>query len=253
MISRQHIDIVLMEPQKSENVGTTARAMANMGLGRLVLVRPRSLHRELMETTATSQALKIVEEMVIHQQLDQALAPYRQVVATTARMGNRRGPFYSPRQLAPQLLPVPGEEACPTAILFGPERMGLSTVDLRLCQKIVRIPTDQPEASSLNLSQAVLLLGYELLLAAGGEPQAPAVKPAPQHQLAEMYADLSQTLVYIGFLPDDNPEHWLMNIKKIFNRSQLTSGECNLWRGICRQLHWALNNTDKLTSPNNGS
>lgn len=253
MISRQHIDIVLLAPQKSENIGTTARAMANMGLGRLVLVRPRSLHRELMETTATSHALKILDDMVIHQELDKALAPYQLVVATTARTGNRRGPFYTPRQLAPELLPGPKQEPCPTAILFGPERMGLGTDDIRHCQKVVRIPTEKPETSSLNLAQAVLLLGYELLLAAGGEPAAPTVKSAPQHQLAEMYDDLSQTLVHIGFLPPDNPEHWLMNIKKIFNRSQLTCGECNLWRGICRQMRWALNNTDKLPSHGNES
>jgi tRNA C32,U32 (ribose-2'-O)-methylase TrmJ len=55
--------------------------------------------------------------------------------------------------------------------------------------------------------------------------------------------------VRIGFLPADNPEHWLMNIKKIFNRSLLTSGECNLWRGVCRQLRWALENADRLPEP----
>jgi tRNA/rRNA methyltransferase len=104
----------------------------------------------------------------------------------------------------------------------------------------VRIPTDRPETSSLNLAQAVLLLGYELLLAAGAAPDPPAVRPAPQAELAGMYADLAGLLLEIGFLPADNPEHWLMNIKKIFNRSLLTSGECNLWRGVCRQARWAL-------------
>jgi tRNA C32,U32 (ribose-2'-O)-methylase TrmJ len=128
------------------------------------------------------------------------------------------------------------------ALLFGPERMGLATGDLRRCQKVVRIPTDRPETSSLNLAQAVLLLGYELLLAAGAGPEPPAVRPAPQAELAGMYADLTDLLLQIGFLPTDNPEHWLMNIKKIFNRSLLTSGECNLWRGVCRQARWALAN-----------
>jgi tRNA/rRNA methyltransferase len=92
------------------------------------------------------------------------------------------------------------------------------------------------------LAQAVLLIGYELLLAAVASPDPPAVRPAPQNELSGMYADLADLLLKIGFLPADNHEHWLMNIKKIFNRSLLTSGECNLWRGICRQARWAMNN-----------
>jgi len=239
-ISRRHIDVVLAEPQKSENIGATARAMANMGLGRLVLVRPRGLHREVMESTATSHALNILAEMTVHNDLDEALATYGLVVGTTARPGRHRGPFYTPRQLAPLILT--GEsQAWPVAILFGPERMGLATGDLRRCQKVVHIPTDCPETSSLNLAQAVLLIGYELLLAAVDQPEPPAVRPAPQAELSGMYADLADLLLKIGFLPADNTEHWLMNIKKIFNRSLLTSGECNLWRGICRQARWALN------------
>ena len=241
-LSRRHIDVVLAEPQKSENIGAAARAMANMGLGRLVLVRPRNLRRELMESMATSHALSVLTEMTLHEDLDEALAPYGLVVGSTARPGRHRGPFYTPRQLAPLLLADEGKEPGPVALLFGPERMGLTTGDLRLCQKVVRIPTDRPETSSLNLAQAVLLLGYELLLAAGAAPEPPAVRPAPQAELAGMYADLTDLLLQIGFLPADNPEHWLMNIKKIFNRSLLTSGECNLWRGVCRQARWALAN-----------
>ena len=239
ILSRGHIDVVLAEPQKSENIGAAARAMANMGLGRLVLVRPWNLHRELMESMATSHALGVLENMTVFEDLDQALAPYSLVVGTTARTGRHRGPFHTPRQLSPLLL-----TGGPAALLFGPERMGLSTDDLRRCQKVVRIPTDRPEASSLNLAQAVLILGYELLLAAeeasGPAAEPPALRPAPQAELTGMYADLTDFLLQIGFLPADNPGHWLMNIKKIFNRSLLTSGECNLWRGVCRQARWAL-------------
>jgi len=244
-ISRRHIDVVLSEPQKSENIGASARAMANMGLGRLVLVRPRSLHLDVMESTATSHAWNILAEMAVYDDLDEALAKYGLVVGTTARSGRQRGPFYTPRQLAPSLLTgAKSGQAWPVALLFGPERMGLATGDLRRCQKVVRIPTDGHKTSSLNLAQAVLLIGYELLLAAGASPEPPAVRPAPQEELSGMYADLADLLLQIGFLPTDNHEHWLMNIKKIFNRSLLTSGECNLWRGVCRQARLALANKD---------
>ncbi len=247
MLSRQHIDVVLMEPQKSDNIGATARAMANMGLGKLKLVRPRSLNRDLMTATATSHAHYLIENMEVYQELDDALAPYSLIVGTTARQGSRRGPFLTPRQLAPQLLSFEEtSEPIPTALLFGAERMGLSTADMRRCQKVICIPTADQATSSLNLAQAVLLIGYELLIAAGGEPEAPQIKPAPQADLEGMYQDLTATLVRIGFLPSKNPEHWMMNIKKIFNRTLLTSGECHLWRGVCRQLRWALENTEEL-------
>jgi tRNA/rRNA methyltransferase len=248
MKSRRHIDVVLVEPQKSDNIGAAARAIANMGLGRLVLVRPRSLNRDLMEAAATAQALHILEGMLVTRDLGEALAPYEMAVGATARLGNRRGPFHTPRQLAAELL-AEGEDGAVirTALVFGTERTGLSTADLRSCHKVVRIPTEDAASSSLNLAQAVLLMGYELLIAAGGEPAAPRVRPAPRKELDDMYDDLSATLVHIGFLPADNTAHWLMNIKKIFNRSALTSGECNLWRGICRQVRWALANTDKLS------
>ncbi|MGL4208012.1 MAG: RNA methyltransferase [Candidatus Adiutrix sp.] len=254
MASRRHIDVVLLEPQKSDNIGAAARAMANMGLGRLILVRPRSLNRELIEATATTHALDFLDNMKVYPDLAEALAPYEIVVGTTARVGDRRGPFSTPRQVAATLLADiqtdDGESRRPPrprALLFGPERMGLSTEDLRRCQKVVRIPTENPDSSSLNLAQAVLLLGYELLMAAGGEPCAPKIVPANQKVLNEMYDDLTTTLVHIGFLPAKNSAHWFMNVKKIFSRSLLTTGECNLWRGICRQIRWALDNTDSLT------
>jgi tRNA/rRNA methyltransferase len=232
-------------PQKPENIGGSARAIANMGLGGLILVRPRTINEELITATATIHAEHILRETKTFNSLEEAVAPFEMVIGTTARGGNRRGPFYTPSQLAPQLLF--SQDAPPIALVIGPERMGLSTQDLRLCQKIVSIPTADPQASSLNLAQAVLILGYELLLAAGGEsPPPPKIKAASQENLLGMYEDLENTLTKIGFLPEDNPGHWLMNIKKIFNRSQLTPGECDLLRGICRQIRWAVNNMDHL-------
>jgi tRNA/rRNA methyltransferase len=130
--------------------------------------------------------------------------------------------------------------------------MGLSTPDLRYCHRIIRIPTANSDACSLNLAQAVLIVGYELLLAAGGEPSAPpAVAPASQKSLNLMYDELESTLTGIGFLPADTPGHWLMNIKQIFNRSLLTKGECDLLMGMCRQIRWAVKNLDDLPPSDN--
>jgi tRNA/rRNA methyltransferase len=233
--------VVLVEPQKSENIGTAARAMSNMGLGNLVLVRPRVSKPELMEAAATRLGEPVIKNLTTFEDLKSALAPYQIVVGTTARAGSSRGPFADPKTLAPELL----KEKDPprVAILFGTERMGLSTEDLRLCHKTMIIPTDSPESSSLNLAQAVLIIGYELLSAAAGTPSpALPIIPAENIDFERAMEDLKDTLIQIGFLPEKNPAHWFMNVKKIFRRSYLTRGECDLIQGICRQIRWKIEN-----------
>ena len=197
-----------------------------------------------MEAAATSHAQSVLKSMLVAPDLPSALAPYQLVVGTTARAGSRRGPLLTPGNLAPLVL---SGDPPKTALVFGPERMGLSTADLRLCQKVVRIPTAKSAASSLNLAQAVLILGYELLLGAGGEPASPpAATAAPHSSVSRMYSELESVLVGIGYLPAENTGHWLMNIKKILNRTLLSQGECDLLLGVCRQIRWAVRNLSEL-------
>jgi tRNA/rRNA methyltransferase len=236
--------VVLVEPQKSENIGTAARAMSNMGLGNLVLVRPRLSKPELMEASATKLGESIIKNLKSFEDLKDALSPYQIVVGTTARRGILRGPFTDPKTLAPELLKE--EDPPKTALLFGTERMGLSTEDLRLCHKVMIIPTDSPEHSSLNLAQAVLIIGYELLMAASGPPSPPlSITPAENVDFERAMEDLKEVLSEIGFLPENNPGHWFMNVKKIFRRSYLTRGECDLIQGICRQIRWKMEHCKK--------
>lgn len=246
--SARHVKVVLVQPQKSENIGATARAMGNMGLGELALVQPVSLSLNVVRAMGTSAGAEIIDAMTVHETLPQALADCHLVVGSTARLGGHRGPFHTPKMLAREILDLPeGKQA---ALVFGPERMGLSTADLRLCQKVISIPTQAPEVSSLNLAQAVLLMGYELLTAGGGESnRPPLIDPAGQFELNGMYDQLKDTLLGIGFLPRNNPDHYLMNIKKIFNRTTLSEGECNLIRGMCSQMRWAVKNSQKLDWP----
>jgi tRNA/rRNA methyltransferase len=213
--------------------------MANMGLGRLVLVEPRVSKPELMEAAATRQGAGRLREAKISASLEEALAPYAVVVGTTARIGAQRGRAYPPRLLLPSLLA--GDPPPPAALVFGTEREGLSTGELRLCSKTLTIPTAEPESSSLNLSQAVLIVGYELLLAAGGEPAPPPpIKPATFADRKRALDDLQKALEEIGFLPRANPERYFQNVKKIFDRGSLARGECDLIMGICRQLRYRL-------------
>lgn len=230
--------VVLFQTSLSENIGTTARAAANMGIGSLIVVDPYRFEEDIIRAVATKTAESLVDRIVVKENLREALADFNYVVGTTARRGGHRGPFYSPRTMAEKLVDLSHEGK--VALLFGPERSGLTNAELRLCQAVVRIPTADPKSSSLNLAQAVLILAYELFLTSSNQKPAPKIKPAPMSDILAMYDHFSETMVKIGFLPEDNTDHWLMNFKKIFNRSGLTHGECNLIRGMCRQINWAI-------------
>jgi tRNA/rRNA methyltransferase len=236
----ENVGVVLFQPSMSENIGTTARAMANMGLGPLTVVKPYRFDRDIMLSTATRAGCAHIESATVTQTLEEALADYQYVVGTTARRGSHRGPFLAPRPMAGKIMAM-GKNTR-VALLFGPERAGLTTAELRHCQAVVRIPTADPKTGSLNLAQAVLILGYELLNAVKPQTPPPDLKPAPMSEVEAMYDALTETLLTIGFLPDENTDHWLMSFKRIFNRSGLTHGDCNLLRGMCRQIHWALEN-----------
>jgi len=243
-VSLENVAVILCRPALAENIGTAARAAANMGLGRLIVVEPCELDYDVMRGAATRSGEALVKKMTISPSLPEALAEFNYVVGTTARRGSHRGPFTTPRELAEKLIAL--SRGNKTALVFGPERTGLTTAELRLCQTVVRIPTAGDRVSSLNLAQAVLILGYELLLAQFEEPSPPPLKLADQTELQAMYEHLVRTMLKIKFLPDQNTEHWLMSFKRIFNRTGLTHGECNLIRGVCRQIEWALENPDKL-------
>ena len=244
-----NVGVVLNQPQIQENIGAAARAAANMGVAELVLVRPCPFEERVVKAVATRTGEGLVDRIIVKDRLEDALADYQYVIGTTARRGSHRGPFHTPRGIAGKVLERSRDGRI--ALLFGPERTGLTNSDLRLCQALVRIPTADPRTSSLNLAQAVLVMCYELFLARNPEPVPPQVKAAPVSELLAMYRHLADTMVRIGFLPDENTDYWLMNFKKIFNRTGLTHGECNLIRGMCRQILWAVKTGGK--APHNGA
>ena len=105
---------------------------------------------------------------------------------------------------------------------------------------MITIPTASPSVSSINLAQAVLILGYELLTVRTQDPPPSAVKLAPAGEVQAMYDHMKRAFTLIGFLPEMNTDHWLMSFKRIFNRAGLTEGDCNLLRGLCRRIENAV-------------
>ncbi len=235
------IAIVLCRPQISENIGAAARAMNNMGLGRLIVVDPGNCDLTRVVRMATGTSIDIIESMEVYGSLEEALGPFNFVAATTARTGAHRPPMTSPRALAGQLSDI--SERNDAAILFGPEDRGLANEHLRLCDTIVRIPTAR--FSSVNLAHAVMVICWEIFMASAEPPADPPPRLANRFELEGMYSHLKEVLMKIGFIDRQNPEHWMLSLRRFFSRIQLRAREVRVVRGICRQVDWYTEQLEK--------
>jgi tRNA/rRNA methyltransferase len=167
----------------------------------------------------------------------EALDGFNYIVGTTARLGKARGPFISPRAAAQDIAGISQKNKI--ALLFGPEDTGLANEELRLCHAVVTIPTSR-EFTSLNLSHAVMILCYEILIASSGATVAAETIPklALSSELEGMYGQIKTLLADIEFLNPENPDYWIMHLRRFFTRAGILSREVKIVRGICRQLQW---------------
>jgi len=241
-MNTEHFAIVLVETQIPENIGSVARAMNNMGFRRLVLVKPIRCDLSRVLKTATGSSIDIVEEMETYDDLKEALGPFQYVVGTTARTGSHRPALTNPRRLAHDLVAISQENR--VALLFGPEDRGLSNEHLRYCHTTATIPTAR--FSSLNLAHAVMILCYEIFMT--GKQPAPEALPrlANKFELEGMYDHLKDVFMKIGFINPQNPEHWMLNIRRFLSRLPLRAREVRVIRGICRQMDWYTGQLEKL-------
>jgi tRNA/rRNA methyltransferase len=243
--------VVLFQPKFSENVGSAARACANMGVSRLILVAPRDYDPDRAAALATAKGREVLFAAGTAPDLETALAPFSRVYGTTARLGGWRKGLVSPRAAAAEIVPAlaGGETA---ALVFGPEDAGLTNMETRLCGRLVTIPTAQ-EATSLNLAQAVLVLLYECLMAASGSArsgraaggEAPAAPARPGREITHgereaLFSALSRALTAIDFLKGDNPDYFLLPLRRFAERVRPTRAEFSMLMGICRQILWAV-------------
>jgi tRNA/rRNA methyltransferase len=230
----ENIAVVLVQPQIPENIGSVARAMNNMGISRLILVKPENCDLTRILKMATGTSIDIVEAMEVHDELRDALNPFQYVVGTTARTGSHRPALTSPRKLAHDLIAVSQENL--VAVLFGPEDRGLSNEHLRYCHTIATIPTSR--FASLNLAQAVMIICYEIFLAGQERSDEDLPRLANKFELEGMYDHLKEVLMRIGFINPQNPEHWMLNIRRFLSRMPLRARDVRIIRGICRQIDW---------------
>jgi TrmH family RNA methyltransferase len=228
-----NIRIVLVRPRGGANVGAVARAMKNMGLEDLALVRP-AIVKQFWSKAMAVHAEDVLRRACRYDTLAGAVADCGLVVGTTCRGGLYRRAAEPPRAAAPRILAAAGSNR--VAVVFGPEDHGLNNADLKLCQQLVTIPTN-PGYASLNLAQAVLVCAYEFLLAAS-ENAATTQVLATAERVEFMFQRLQAALLSIGFLHRDNPDHIMFAFRRVLGRAQLEERDVKVWLGLARQIEW---------------
>lgn len=232
-----NIQVVLVEPQHPGNIGAVARAMKNMGFSRLVLVNPPEDFGGQEAVRMALNGADILVKAQIFSSFEAAIAPMGLVIGTSCRPGKERFPVYTPREIVSRVLAT--AQTNQVALVFGPERSGLCNEHLDRCHLLVRIPSSEA-FPSLNLAQAVMVLCYELYTACVQESILPtsSMVPADTAQVEQMYADLQDFLLQIGFLDPQNPWRIMRALRRLFGRAGLTPREVNILRGIIRQARW---------------
>ena len=233
----KNISIVLYKPKYAGNIGSVARAAKNMGISNIIVVGTNDFDREAMQQRSTHLAADVLDKIQYIESAEEALGNFNYIVGTTARLGKARGPFISPRAAAQDIADISQKNK--VALLFGPEDTGLANDQLRLCHSVVTIPTSR-EFTSLNLSHAVMILCYEIFIASS--PAACVKEATPKlalsSELEGMYGQIKTLFADIGFLNPENPDYWMMHLRRFFSRAGILSREVNIIRGFCRQLQW---------------
>jgi tRNA/rRNA methyltransferase len=232
--------VVLMRPKLPENVGAVARACANMGCGRLVIVDPCSWDADRAFALATSKGRPLIEQASFEPDLHSALAHFSLVFGTTARTGGWRKRIATPEDAAQQIV-ASLSGGSRIGMVFGPEDKGLTNQEIELCGNLVTIPTAQA-AASLNLAQAVLVVLYECFKCASRACPASVAKgdePVGWEERERLFAVLRETLLKIDFLKVDNAAFWMLSVKRFMNRFEIRRSEYDMIMGICRQVRWA--------------
>jgi len=232
------IRIILVEPSHPGNVGAAARAMKNMALESLVLVRPRQFpHAEA--TARASGADDVLARAQVVDSLAEATAGCGFIAATTSRERDQNFRVLDVRDAARRI--IRAAQRGPVAVLFGAERTGLSNAALEPSHILIRIPADKRYAS-LNLAMSVQIVAYELFRAhaqfaarvhAASTKRRGGAQLATPAEMAKLYAHLEQVLKEVDFRDRTASGTHLMNrFRRFLQRAELDQNEANIVRGL---------------------
>jgi tRNA/rRNA methyltransferase len=245
MAAEEQFAFVLVRTKAAGNIGAAARALANMGFGDLRLVAPDG-GADRIASELAAHGREVLRGARIWPGLGAALHDRTLSIGTTCRSGPYRSAAQSLSDIIEQLRAVDPNER--VAFVFGPEDHGLSNDDLRYCQRLLTIPTARGH-SSINLAQAVMLVAYELFMAApprdtlrtraeAGARQRAMLAPAPVGEIESMLERMEKALISVGFLGTDNSQRIMLALHAILGRTRLSRRELDIFNGIAHQIDW---------------
>lgn len=231
--------IILVEPQLGENIGAAARAMRNFGLSDLRLVSPRDGWPNPDAVPMASAGTVILDTATVFGALGEAISDLHRVFALTARPRDIIKPALTLQEAVCDIRRACGD-GLKCGFLFGPERSGLSNDHLALADTVVSIPAN-PDFSSVNLAQAVLLTGYQWFVAeppqSSEEVYNEHTRPATKGEILGLMEHLEGELDKGGFLrPPEKKPAMIRNIRNLWQRADLREQDVKTLRGIIASL-----------------
>jgi tRNA/rRNA methyltransferase len=231
--------IILVRPQLGENIGMAARAMLNCGLSELRLVAPRDGWPSEKAQRAASGADVVLDNAEVFDSVAEAVTGLQRVVATTARTRELVQRIVTARRAATDMREwiAAGERV---GILFGPERTGLENDDAVFADTALTIPLN-PQFSSLNVAQAVLLVSYEWMTSGENAPEERmsehATRPATKDELQNLFDHLERALDQSGFLRHKAMRPGMVNnLRALLQRASMTEQEVRTFHGVIKFL-----------------
>lgn len=239
-----HVRFVLVRTSHPGNIGASARAMKNMGFGDLSLVNPKDFPSETAYFRAKA-AKDVLKSATLYPNLYDAIKDCHLVIGTSARNRKIPWPLLSPRDMAKEITNLSSKETKKVALIFGREDRGLTNEELGLCNMHVHIPT-HPEYTSLNLSQAVQLIAYEirgnLLLESNKSPKEDWDVPlADFEEIERLIEHFDELMKEVNFYDEDNPRKILIRVRRFFKKSKIDHMEANIFRGLFASIQKRLN------------
>lgn len=221
-----------------ENIGAAARAMTNFGLADLRIVRPQPRFPHPKAVAMASGALAVLEGARVFDTVEQAVDGLTLLFATTARERGQAKPVDGPAEAA-ALMRAEAEKGAQAGVLFGRERTGLENDEISRADRVITFPVN-PKFRSLNLSQAVLLVGYEWFkLTDGALPfEMPSYSgPAEKQHLNAFFAHIEEALDRAGFfIPEGRRPVMVRNLRNIFHRLGLSEADIRTLHGVVAAL-----------------
>ena len=241
--------VILSRPTLSQNIGSCARAMLNFGLTEMRLIDPQANWLDKNARALSADADSVLENAKVFQTPEEAFADLHAIYATTARPRDMIKEVVSPQEAAQEVTEKTAQGQ-KVGLLFGSEKCGLENEEIALSDKILTIPLN-PDFSSINLAQAVILVTYEVYQASLSQPERNPLwerhdPEAPRGELIGFFEHLEKELGSRGYFKADHKRPLMeRNLRNMFSRAKLTSQEVRTLRGVISGLTYEPKGTRK--------